>query len=854
MTVGNLPAESNTFVGRERDLVDLVGILARARTLTLCGPGGIGKTRLATRLGASLVDGYPDGAWVADLVEAETAARLVPVVCAALGVQPEVDRSMTDTLTEALRPRTMLLILDTCEHLVAESAELVEWLVGHCPGLRVIATSAEPLRARGEVIWRVPPLALPSLPTASQDTDRLVAEAAGSDAVQLFVARAAAARPGFELGPAHAAAIVEICRTLDGVPLAIELAAARLRSLSVEQILTRLVGRFELLAVGDRTAPRRQQTLRATVEWSYDLLAAPERVLLSRLSVFHGWNLEMAEQVCGDGQIPQADVLDLLTALIDKSLVSVDYELDGDVRYRLLDTVRQFAAQQADAAEMLAMRQAHRDCMLALAETMVDSAVLRDDVSWSQRVRTYRRATVDMTNFHLALEYCADHDDAEQGLRLCNAIRIVWLVTGDLSGSAWLDRFIASKSAVSPGVRSRALVVRSEIAFEQQDYRSAGDYAAAALDLSFAAPDGNPAGSRRMLALAALASGHRDDAVDYADAAIAAAGQMRNSWEAGVALGVKAAVLAGQGEQAGAVSAYTDALVTLNDSRGWAVAGIHYGLGRLARTTGDKAGAERHFSAALALYREVGARTEMARCLAGIGQLALERDDLETARACLTECSELSLLTGQRPAIARSLAILATFAAAAGEITVAVRLVGAARELFHALGTPDQAAARRLGDVVDKASAALGSDAVASLLAEGTQLSPHQAARQVSARLTPELVGPDGDEDTDLAVSLAAAAGAQPAPWPGQLTEREQQVALLVARGYSNKAIGAELTIVQATAARHVANIYLKLGFTSRAELIGWVLDPGQPSLGARPGHLHTAGRPYIRHGPVYIA
>jgi predicted ATPase/DNA-binding CsgD family transcriptional regulator len=844
MTVGNLPAESNTFIGRERDLADLAGILTRARTLTLCGPGGIGKTRLATRLGASLADGYPDGVWIADLAEAETAARLVPVVCAALRVQPEVDRSMTETLTAALGPRTMLLILDTCEHLVAESAELVEWLLGHCPELRVIATSAEPLRARGEVIWRVPPLALPSLPVASQDTELLTAAAASSDAVQLFVARATAARPGFQLDPANAAAIAEICRTIDGVPLAIELAAARLRTLSVEQILTRLVGRFELLAVGDRTAPPRQQTLRATVEWSYDLLAAPERVLLSRLSVFHGWNLEMAEQVCGDGQIPQADVLDLLTALIDKSLVSVDYELDGDVRYRLLDTVRQFAAQQADAAELLAMRRAHRDCMLALAESMVDSAVRRDDVSWSERVRTYRRAMADMTNFHQALEYCADHDDAEQGLRLCNAMRIVWLVTGDLSGSAWLDRFIASKSAVSPGIRSRALVVRAEIAFEQQDYRLAGDYAAAALDLSFAAPGGNPAGSRRMLALAALAAGHPDDAVGYADAAIAAAGLMRNSWEEGIALGVKAAVLAGRGEAASAERAYTDALAVLNESRGWAVAGVRYGLGRLARTTGDKAAAERHFAAALALYREVGARVEMARCLAGIGQLALERDDLDTARACLTECSELSLLTGQRPAIARSLAILATFAAAAGEITIAVRLVGSARELFHAIGTPDQSAARRLGDVVDKASAALGSDAVASLLAEGAQLSPHQAARQVPARLTPDPGAPDSEEDSDLG---GQSAGAQHAPWPGPLSEREQQVAALVARGYSNKAIGAELSIVQATAARHVANIYLKLGFTSRAQLIGWVLDSGQASLGANPPAYSSA--PCVRYG-----
>src|SRR5215469_7039081 len=357
---GNLPAEPNSFIGRERDLVELVAILRRVRALTLCGPGGIGKTRLALRLAAMLAADYPDGVWIADLADVEQASddrRLVPFVTAALGIRQESDRRLADTLAEALRPRTTLLILDTCEHHVQAAAELVQRLLAGCQGLRVIATSRQPLGVRGEFIWRVPPLGLPQ---ASQGA------AGDSEAVRLFVDRAAAVRPGFKLDDANLAAVTSICRTLDGVPLAIELAAARVRALSAEQIADRLADKFELLALGHRTAPPRQQTLRATVEWSNELLNMPERLLLRRLSVFHGWNLDMAERVCEDGQLPAFHVLDQLRALIDKSLVSLDGELNGDARYRLLDTVRELAAEQAaEADEMARLRLAHRDCMLS---------------------------------------------------------------------------------------------------------------------------------------------------------------------------------------------------------------------------------------------------------------------------------------------------------------------------------------------------------------------------------------------------------------------------------------------------------------------------------------------------------
>ncbi len=825
MTKGNLPAESNAFVGRERDLADLDGILDRARMLTLCGPGGIGKTRLAIQLGTRFPGRYPDGAWIADLAETESPDQLTALVCASLGVHAEPGRPLADTLAEALRPRVMLLILDTCEHLVARSASLTEWLLGQCRGLQVIATSTEPLRARGEVIWRVPPLGLPSPGSGALDDSRSIPEAESSDAVRLFVARAASARPGFELTQGNVAAVTEICATIDGVPLAIELAAARLRTLSVEQIRRRLAGRFELLAVGDRTAPRRQQTLRATVEWSYDLLSKPERLLLSRLAVFHGWSLEMAEQICGDQQICSAEVLDLLTALIDKSLVTVDGELDAATRYRLLSTVRQFAAERADAADTDRMRRAHRDWIVALVESMVDSALLRDDVPWPERVRTYRRAMADFANFRLALDYCAEQGDAEQGLRLCNAMRIGWMVTGDLSGSAWLDKFLNSQSPLSPDVRSHALVVRAEVAFTQQDYQAVGGFAGEALSLAKASSGGNRAGAERMLAIAALAAGRADDAMAHANAAVTAAITAANSWERGVAYAVRAAILAASGERA-AERAYLEALETLGESRGWAVANVRFGLGRLALAGADLTGASRYFTGALALNRDIGARVEMARCLAALTQVEVRRADLGTASEYVAECVELSLLTGRRPVIARGLAALAAVMAAAGDAACAVRVASAARQVFQTLGPQNTPAMAGLDVVVTEATASLGPDLVAAAIAEGRQLPPDQVARQAMNWLRHRYARPDAGQPAARQARPMSAA-AKPATAAGSLTERERQVAVLVARGLPNKEIGERLAVTHATASRHIANIYRKLGFTSRAQLTAWVLSTG---------------------------
>jgi predicted ATPase/DNA-binding CsgD family transcriptional regulator/tetratricopeptide (TPR) repeat protein len=857
--VGNLPAEPNSFIGRERDTAELVGLLARVRALTLCGPGGIGKTRLALRLAAGPVPDYTDGAWFVDLAGADNPGLVVPLVAAAMGVRQERDRQLGDTLTEALRPRSMLLILDTCEHLVDACAELVQQLLANCAGLQVIATSREPLRIRGEAAWRVPPLGLPPWPMAGQpsaaaaaadasrdpsappaDRDDYVVtdEIASCEAVRLFAERAAAARPGFTLEPGNIAAVVAICRTLDGMPLAIELAAARMRALSAGQIAARLADRFALLASGDRTAPHRQQTLRAAVDWSYDLLTEAEQTLLRRLSVFYGWSLEMAEQVCSDGQIRAADVLDLLTALIDKSLVNVDWIPSGHARYRLLDTVRDYAAaQSAVRGEASGLRTAHRDYMLALVEQTLAQAFADDARPWSERVAVFHRAVTESANFRAALACSAERGEAEQGLRLCIALRPAWMSGGDATdGTVWLDRFLTLDQDVSPDVRGRALAVRAELAFELQDYQAAGEFANECREVSRAGV-GNQASALRIIALLALLTGHADEAEAAADAAIAAARAAADEFEASVALIARAAAVARQGRLDCAQRAYEAALGELGENRGWGRAYALYGLGRLAMVRQDGAAALRHYSAALALHRQVGDRSEMARCLAVIGQVAQAQGNPALARTSFTESLQLSLAAGQRLGTARGLLALSACAAADADLSTALKLVGASLALHEAIGEPPSpGAVRRADDLLALARGRMGAAAAEALLLQGRAMSPHAAARlgQTAPGWLPgqeAQAGPGRRSHQEQPDSPGAAPGAAGTSEPpnGGLTARELEIAAQLARGLTNQAIARELFISPSTVARHIANIFTKLGCSSRAQVAAWAAGRPPP-------------------------
>jgi predicted ATPase/DNA-binding CsgD family transcriptional regulator len=846
---GNLPAEPNSFIGRERDLSELALLLSDVRALTLCGPGGIGKTRLAVRLACDLVPEFPDGAWLVELADTADADLLPRRVAATFGIREEQDRPLIATLAEALRARRLLLVLDTCEHIVDGCAELVQQLLASCPSLRVIATSREPLRVRGETVWRVPPL---SVPTGLDPLS--LADLARHEALQLFAERASAARSGFVLGSENAEAVARLCLTLDGMPLAIELAAARVRALSVEQIASRLDDRFRLLASGDRTAPARQQTLRAAVDWSYELLSEPEQILLRRLSVFAGWNLDMAEQVCADEQIPAATVLDLMAALIDKSLVTFDHELRGESRYRLLDTIKEYAASRlAVSGEQDEVRLRHRDYLLWHAEQVVSQAFVRGAPSWPQRVAMYRAITVDLANYRLALATSLRHGDTAEGLRMCGAMRNPWVTHGDVTeGAEWFDQFLVDADHVPPEVRGPALVFRGDLAFEQQDYPTVDRCAREGLELCRAAGNPHEAGALRLLAVAALRSGNLAEAVAAIDEAVATAHKLGNDWEEGLALSIKAAGMARLAMLREAQRTYEAALEVLRDNNGWGVAQVRVGLGGVARARGDYQAAISHYQGALSLYQEIDARPEIARCLAGIASVALIQGDLGLCRASLTESLALSLATGQRLPVARGLEAFAALEARAGDAERAARLAGAALELRSAAGHPPSAGAgARLEDLLGPARRSLGELRATSLLEEGRAMGADEAVRYAigtppagasadgAAGWLPSRPRPGGGNGQPAGASASggssngvAGSAAGPAPGtagvPSTLTPREREIAALIARGLSNRAIADELVISQATVARHVANMLIKLGFSSRAQVAAWVArQPG---------------------------
>ncbi len=469
--------------------------------------------------------------------------------------------------------------------------------------------------------------------------------------------------------------------------------------------------------------------------------------------------------------------------------------------------------------------------MLALAESFAVHAYVRGDPPWQERVATYHRALAERANLHLALAYCVQHGDAEAGLRICDALSGSWLASGDVAeGADWIDRLLATPAPVRPQVRARALAIRAELAFEQQDFEGASRHAAACLELSRSNGGGNPATALRLQGLIMLMAGRADEALALADSALVAARQMTDDWEIGVALASRAAVLAASGQVTEAEHGYAEALDVLSDNNRWGVANVLYGLGQLARTQGGTAAAVRYFGEALAIYRQIDAKPEMARCLGGIGLVALAGvdpagPDLATARTALAESVRLNLATGQRLGIARGLGALATLWERSGETERAVRVAGAARALFGAIGVqPAASAVRRLDELIS--SAPIGPEKAAALAAQGSELSLNDAVRAATIALAgPALAGPGrrGTAPGRTAPGPAEASAGEPG-WPGSLTDREQEVALLISDGRSNKEIAQRLSITPATAARHIANIFVKLGVTSRSQVTAWVL------------------------------
>ena len=454
-TPNNLPQQVTSFVGRAPELATVKALLDETRLLTLLGVGGIGKTRLSLQVAADAMDAYPDGVWFVELAPLMD-PRLVPqAVASVLGVKEDAGRPVLEALVKFVRDRTLLLILDNCEHLVHACAELAAQLLREGPHLKVLASSREHLHVAGERCYQVPALASPEPGQAVT-----VVALTQYEAVRLFIDRAVAMQPAFRLTQENAAAVTEICNRLDGIPLALELAAARVRFLSVEQIAARLSDRLQILAGGIRTALPRQQTLRALIDWSHDLLTEKERILFRRLAVFAGgWTIEATEAVCSGGEIGEAEVMDRLGELVDKSLVMV--AADGG-RYRLLETVRQYADERlTQSGEDNATRSRHAAFYLQFAEQVAPELLGPAQAAGLHRLDLERENILAAHGWYLRNE-----GSAEQHYRLVQAIKHYWFMRGLLNlGHRVTVEAVTERGGPTDSVaRAKALWVAGQIA------------------------------------------------------------------------------------------------------------------------------------------------------------------------------------------------------------------------------------------------------------------------------------------------------------------------------------------------------------------------------------------------------
>lgn len=676
----NLPIQLTSFIGREREMKEVKELLKQTRLLTLTGSGGCGKTRLALQVAADLLEEYPDGVWFIDLSVLADPALVPSTVAATLGIYEEPGRPTLITLAEALKPRTLLLILDNCEHLVGACAQLAETLLRTCPNLRILATSREALGIAGEIAWRVPSLSLPQ-PHELAYPDSL-ARITQYEAIRLFIERAEAASPDFKVTPHNIRAIAQICQRLDGIPLAIELAAARVKALSVEQIAARLDDRFRLLTGGSRTALPRQQTLRAMMDWSYELLNERERTLFRRLSAFAGgFTLEAAEAICADEQIPAYEIIDLLTNLVSKSLVVFS---DEEARYRLLETVRQYARDKLlETGEAAQIRDRHRDWFLAFAEHAESALQGPDQALWLKRLET------EHDNLRAALEWSST--DPETGLRLASALWLFWYLRGYVSeGREWLNQFLGKATQAPSSLRAKALYGASMLARAQDDYALATKLLEESLALYRAAKDNRGVAlALGNLGVIAFARG------DYARATRLHEESLEHFRKLEDRVGMAAAL-----SELGNIAMYHNDLEraerlleeslalsrAAQDDQGMAAALRR--LGAVLFQKGERARAKALLQESLELYRGLGAVPGLASVLNSLGMIALHEGDPQRASALLRQSLAHYRDVGDKWHIALCLDRLAQVAAAQGEWDRAARLLGAEEALREAIGAP----------------------------------------------------------------------------------------------------------------------------------------------------------------------
>jgi predicted ATPase/DNA-binding CsgD family transcriptional regulator len=636
----NLPAQLTSFVGREHDRAEIGRLLReQSRLVTLTGAGGVGKTRLALEVASDLVCDFSEGVWLIELAPVFDSRRVLSTIATTLGVHEEHGRDLAEALCSALRFRPVLLVLDNCEHVVDACAEFTHRLLSRSPHVVILASSRESLNVPGETIWRVPSLPVPT-------------------SVQLFVDRAAARAPALMRGETANATIAQICERLDGIPLALELAAARVPALGLEQIASRLDDRFRLLVGGSRTAPPRQQTLRAVVDWSYELLSDDERALFERLAVFAGgWGLEAAEAIC------EADV-DVLARLVSKSLVGVEQGPAG-TGYRMLETMRAYAAAKlvASGAES-ALRDRHLEWYRALTETAERVARRAPDVSWAERTRHMLRLRHDIDNLRAACRWSLSGGDLETGLRTAIALFPFFYSQGFLrEGREWLAALLEdAHGRVATDVYGAALSAASKLAAHHGDDDAAARYAPLFEKLpAEARTPQTTADVNSGQSISALRRGNTRESRAHAERAIDLSRQTGDRVNAAMCLNYLGAAVFQEGALHEARAVYQQALdeaLAVDFQLGAALA--RDGLANVARARGEPASARRMYEDALAIFRDMGGTLQAAQSQIGLGYATLDERDFVRAAREFSEAAEMLAAVGHDQLLALALDGLAT--------------------------------------------------------------------------------------------------------------------------------------------------------------------------------------------------
>ena len=803
----NLPAQVSSFIGREAELAAVRTLVAGSRLVTLTGAGGAGKTRLALQVAAGLADQTRDGVWFADLAPLDDPDLVTVTVASVLGIRLETGRPVLEELAEAVGGRSLLVVLDNCEHVIGGCAKLADALLRGCPNLVLLATSREPLGIGGERVYRVPSLGLPPEGAGA-------AEIRSSEAVRLLADRAATQGVPLDWDEPSAQVAGRICRRLDGIPLALELAAARVRVMPAGELEARLDERFALLTGGSRAALPRQRTLRAMVDWSWELLSDAERAVLARLSVFAGgFGLAAAEAVAAGPDVPPGEVLELLGVLVDKSLVQFGDPATGPGRYRLLETVRQYAAGQLDAlgpAAAVAARMAHRDYYLALAEAAAPQLRAAGQAQWLDRL------DAELGNLRAAVAFSLTQPGPEPGLRLAAALRVYWLARGHAAEGAGVLRALLDRPAAREASlpRARALAAAASLVMWTSGFAIAGDYCQEALAIARAA-------SNEPLIADLLAQ--------------------------------QARALLFQG-QAGAAAPLIESGLSLARRLGepHLTAHLLFARAHAVCVAGDHAGAARDAGESVRLYRQAGDQIETGQMLCSLGYYELLAGDLEAARRHLAEALDTARTLNDRSGIAYAtthlgLAEYLGGSAAAAEALFAesftlARRGGMKRRAAHALrglalagrggagpgwrarlhGAADQALSD-LGETVGPLEGRLADrdrERLRAEMGDGAFEAEYAAGRTLDAAQVLAVVG-----RADTAAGQARRG--EPGEAVTALTPRELDVLRLVAQGLSNPDIARRLVLSEHTVHRHLANILGKLGLSSRAAAAAWGVRAG---------------------------